>query len=201
MRSITMKTSHFMIALAVLSGMAFGQPSRGPASVKNPVTIRLTNEGGAFPVMRESLDSGRGSGSYLIHLDAAKVDTGWVQFNVLKSGIYSTTDTIGVASMTCKDSTGTDTASVILRWQGNPRPDGNGVWEKMDSVNYIGSTVSSIAGIPISNIFANKRKEVVNTGGYSLIRFNLRNVGASGILKATCKDVVLIRRERVGWSK
>ncbi len=192
-----MKTIHFLIAMAALAGVSFGA-----ASVKNPATIHMGNSGKAYPLLRESLDSGAGGGAkpYLIHLDTAEIDTGYILFNVLTSPIHLIVDTLGTVSITCKDSTGTDTSSVVLKWQGNPRCDGRGTWENVDSVTYIGATTATAnAPTPASSSYSNKRAYVVNTGGFCLYKFYARNklVGAVG-QKPTCKDALLIERERVG---
>lgn len=198
-----MKKTLLSLLIIGTAAIAFGQPSRGPASVKNPVLKHLGNDGQAHTTQREALDSGSGSAAkpYLIHLDTTEIDTGYVLFHVLNSPIYAINDTLGVFSFTCKDSTGADTTNVIGKWTASPRCDGKGVFENLDSVTYKGATSAvAEAGTPISSSYTNKRAYVVNTGGFCSYRFYLRNplTGGSGARKATCKDAVFIERRRGG---
>lgn len=177
-----------LLALAIMAGSLFGA-----ASVGNPALVRLSDlDGKAQPILREALDSGRGS--YLIHLDTSEVDTGYVHLDVLTGQIYSIVDTIGSVSLTCKDSTGTDTIAIVLKWQGNPRVDGKGVWRNLDSLELKDLGAS---GATAQGVYRDTSKVVVNNGGYSRYRFFLRNkLATTAIRKATCKDVMLIRRKR-----
>lgn len=165
------------------------------ASVGSPALIHLSDlDGKATPLLREALDSGAGGKPYLIHMDTSEVDTGLVNFDVLSGQIISITDTLGTASFTCKDSTGTDTIAVVLKWQGNPRVDGKGVWRNIDSLELKDLAASGAAG---QGVYRDTSKAVVNTGGYSRLRFFLRNkLATNANRKATCKDAVLIRRKR-----
>jgi hypothetical protein len=164
-------------------------------TVGNPTLVHVSDQGIAQPVLRDALDSGKGS--YLIHLDTSEVDTGVVNFDVLTGQIYSITDTIGSVSFTCKDSTGTDTIAIVMKWQGNPRPDGRGVWRNIDSLELKDLGAASAAA---QGIYRDTSKAVVNTGGYCRLRFFLRNKLASNVnRKATCKDAVLIRRKRAAY--
>jgi hypothetical protein len=178
----------------LLSCLAFG------ATVGKPALVHLNETGSAYPTQRESFDSAVGGGAskpYLIHIDTSEIDTGLQLFHVLGSPVLTATDTIGVFSFTCKDSTGSDTVNVVAKWQGNPRCDGAGKWDNIDSVTYVGAT-SATANVPIpaSSSYANKSKVVVNTGGYCAYRFYLRNPMTTAARKATCKDAVLIHRRR-----
>ncbi len=172
----------------------------GAATVQRPALVHLTDlDGKAQPILREALDSGSSGGPkpYLIQLDTSEVDTGLININVLDGQIYSIADTIGVASLTCKDSTGTDTIAIVLKWQGNPRADGRGVWRNLDSLELkdLGASGNAAQGV-----YRDTTKAVVNNGGYSLYRFFLRNKLASNVnRKATCKDVMLIRRKRAAF--
>jgi hypothetical protein len=188
MRSITMKTIHSILALALLAGVAYG------ASVRYPATTHLGNEGKAHPATRDNP-------STVVYLDTSEIDTGHFIFHALGSPIFTHIDTLGVFSFACKDSTGTDTLNIIGKWQGNPRcEDGQGVWENVDSVTYVGATSAAAnPGIPASSSYANKSKVVVNTGGYCRYRFYLRNPFTTAARKAVCKDAVLIERPRAGY--
>lgn len=165
------------------------------ASISSPALIHLSDmDGKATPLLREALDSGWGSKPYLIHLDTSEIDTGYVNFDVLTGQIISIVDTLGVASFTCKDSTGTDTIAIVLKWQGNPRPDGKGVWRNIDSLELKDLGASGAAA---QGVYRDTSKVVVNSGGYSRLRFFLRNkLATNANRKATCKDAVLIRRKR-----
>lgn len=183
-----------LLALAVMAGAIYGA-----ASVSAPALIHLSDlDGKAQPILREALDSGRGwNGAYLIHLDTLEADTGYINLNVLTGQIYSITDTIGTATMTCKDSTGTDTVAVILKWQGNTRVDGRGVWRNLDSLELKNLGAASAAA---QGIYRDTTKAVVNSGGYPRFRFILRNKLATSVNnKATCKDVQLVRRKRAAF--
>ncbi len=53
------------------------------------------------------------------------------------------------------------------------------------------------SGNAAQGVYRDTSKAVVNTGGYSRLRFFLRNkLATTAIRKATCKDAVLIRRKR-----
>jgi hypothetical protein len=186
-----MKTLYsFLLAAVLLPAALFGA-----ASVGSPKLIHLPDNGVALPILREALDSGKGS--YLIQLDTSEVDTGYINIDVLDGQIYSITDTVGLASFTCKDSTGTDTIAIVLKWQANPRPDGKGVWRNIDSLELKDLAASGAAG---QGVYRDTNKVVVNTGGYSLFRFFLKNkLATNANRKATCKDAVLIRRKRAAY--
>lgn len=184
----------FMACLLALSSLAFGA-----ASVKNPALVRLPDNGVAIPILRESLDSGSSGKPYLIHLDTSEIDTGYIILDILNSTIYSIIDTVGVVSMTCRDSTGTDTIATMLKWQANTRPDGKGAWKNLDSLEQKDLGASGAAA---QGIFRDTAKAVVLTGNYSALRFFLRNkLATNANRKSTCKDVMLIRRPRAGFIK
>lgn len=188
-----------LFALVLGLGDAFGQFLRGPASVSKPALIHLGDEGKAHPTQREKLDSSNGSAIAIV-LDTLETDTGYIHFNVLGSTIYSFVDTLGVFSYTCKDSTGNDSIEVVGKWMGNPRCDGLGTWENVDSVTLVMAASASVhSGASISNVYTNKRGYVVNTGGFCRYKFHLRNrLLGNANRKATCKDAVFIERPRSG---
>lgn len=192
MRNITMKTTHFLIALAFIAGATFAQPSRGIASVSNPFTIHLGNEGKAYPALREALDSGTAKRPYLIHLDTTEIDTAYIRFNVLEKPVFSYADTLGTISFAVKDSTGTDTAAIRMYWYGNARPDGKGQWFKVDSLDCKDLTSTELSSYKTCS------KVVTSTGGFSLLEFRARNYLASNAnRKSTIKDAVFITKRRM----
>lgn len=195
-----MKNIFFKIGLLLILalGGAFAQPSRGPASVANPYVLDLQTMGGkVWPLLRESFDSGNSHKPYLIHLDTTEVDTGYMWINVLQRPIFTWTDTVGVVSFTCKDSTGTDTIAIVLKWQGNTRPDGKGVWANVDSIELKDLAASGAAG---QGVYRDTSKVVTTTGRYTMLRFFLRNKLASNAnRKATCKDALFFTRPRAGY--
>jgi hypothetical protein len=191
-----MKKILITLGLVLLhSALSFG----AAATVARPALVHLSDNGMAIPIMREALDSGTAGGPkpYLIVLDTTEVDTGYINVDILPGSIYSVTDTIGVVSYTCKDSTGTDTLAIVMKWQGNPRPDGKGVWANVDSTELKDLGASGAAG---NGVYTNKTAVVVNSGGYSLFRFFLKNkLAANANRKSTCKDALLIRRHRAAF--
>lgn len=168
------------------------------ATVGSPALVHLSDmDGKAMPLLREALDSGGPTGGgkpYLIPIDTNAVDTGLVHFDVLSGQIISITDTLGSASFTCKDFSGTDTIALVLKWQGNTRTDGKGVWRNIDSLELKDLGASGAAA---QGVYRDTSKAVVNTGGYARLRFLLRNkLGSNANRKAVCKDAELIRRKR-----
>lgn len=190
----------FSLGLLVLLalGAAVAQPGRGPASVANPYTLDLFKmEGKLFPILRESFDSGSRHQPYLIHLDTGETDTGYIRVNLLQRPIFTWTDTVGNVSLTCKDSTGTDTIAIILKWQGNTRPDGLGVWANLDSLELKDLAASGAAG---QGVYRDTTKVLAVSGRYVLLRFLLRNKLLANVnRKATCKDVLFFTRPRAGY--
>lgn len=188
------------IMLAFL-GIAFalpGQDRNGPASVTNPVLLHLTNLGQVQPLLRESFDSSTTThGTYVINLDTGEIDTGFIHLDILGAPIFTITDTLGSVGFTCKDSTGTDTIAVILKWQGNARLDGKGVWRNIDSLELKDLGASGAAA---QGVYRDTTKYLVNTGGFSRFRFFLRNkLLTNANRKATCKDAYFMRRQRAGY--
>lgn len=190
-----MKTLILIIILGL--GAAIAAPfSNYPASVANPQVLYLDNIGIDIPALRETLDSGKGN-PYSIVLDTLETDTGYVEFNLLRKPIFTHTDTLGTLSFTCKDSTGTDTLAIIGKWMGNPRCDGKGKWDNVDSTELkdLGASGNAAQGV-----YTTKRAYVVNTGGFCLYRFFLRNkLNANANRKSTCKDVIFSSRPRAGF--
>lgn len=122
-----------------------------------------------------------------INLDTMESNTSTIKILMGKKSYRSFTDTIGVASLWCKDSTGTDTGAVVLKWQGNTRPDGLATWENIDSTEANGYTSTYVVS----------RKVVVNSNAYQALRFTIRNkLGTSVGRKGTCQHVGLATRQR-----
>jgi hypothetical protein len=189
----TMKFKNLLFALLVLALpefiLALGTPAK-------PSLLNLGNNGSVLPILRDGLDSGR-SGRYLIHLDTMEVDTGVVLLNILGRPIKSYTDTIGTLSISFRDSNGTDTNSIVLKWQGNALPKGDGAWVNMDSIT---------CTVPTSNASGNwitrRGLVVVDSAKYTAIRFFARNaLGSSVGRKASIKDAVLISRPLTNFFK
>ncbi len=153
------------------------------ASAYSQTVVNLENKGSAYPVISSSFGE--------INLDTMELNTGSVVFNLSGSPVVSMLDTIGTASMWCRDSSGTDTTAVVLKWQGNSRPDGKATWENIDSVEVKDITSTLTVG----------KAAVVNsnTKAYQAIRFIIRNkLGTAVGRKAMCKDVLLSKRPRLG---
>lgn len=189
-----MKIKTLLFALLVLALpefiLALGTPAK-------PTMLHLDNRGTVLPILRDGLDSGTGKGRYLIHLDTGEVDTGVILLNILGRPIKSYTDTIGALSISFRDSNGTDTNSVVLKWQGNSLPDGKGVWVNMDSITCTVPTTNT-AG----NWLARRGLVVVDSAKYTAIRFFARNaLGSSVNRKSSIKDAVLISRPLTNFFK
>lgn len=124
-----------------------------------------------------------------INLDSSEVDTG-VNVRLSRLAVFGNADTVGTASVTCKDSSGTDSIAVVMRWQGSMVPDGTGTWANIDSVE--------LKDLASPGVYTSTTKAVKNTAGYQVLRFSIRNKRAVLVAKATCTAVGVGTQMKIG---
>lgn len=127
-----------------------------------------------------------------VNLDTSEIDTSYYTYDLIGKPVVSLTDTVGWLHYAYKDSTGTDSCRVRIIWYGNSRPDGLGIWSKIDSIT------ASATSTAASSYQAATPTAVVNSKGYSALMFTIGNPSNSAVgLKSAAKDVILNRRERI----
>jgi hypothetical protein len=145
------------------------------------------NVGQSIPLFG-SAPNGEPLPSSQVNLDTSELDTSKYFYELIDKPINSTTDTLGHVSFECKDSTGTDSIGVRLRWYFNTSPNGTANWRVADSVTITGTGSSYL------NATATP---IVNALGYMAIKFEVKNIKVSAVgLKPTCRNFLLDRRKR-----
>lgn len=142
------------------------------------------NVGNSRPVMANT--------SAPVYLDSSEIDTSEIQFDMTDRPTSNYADTVGIAFMRCKDSSGTDTTAGLLKWQMNPcQRNGtcDATWDNIDSVAIL------VAG----GVLTQTSKPVINTKSYMRLRFILRNQSAPDVAKKSkCDNILLNSRKRIG---
>lgn len=127
----------------------------------------------------------------IVNLDTSEIDTSYYGYNLIGKPILGNLDTLGFLHFDFKDSTGTDSARVRVIWYGNSRPDGQGTWNKIDSVTASAASASAYASATPT--------AVVNSKGYQAFMFTIGNPSNSAVgLKSVAKNIVVNRRARIG---
>lgn len=157
------------------------------------------NKGQSIPLFGPSPNGEPIMGKY-VYLDTMEVDTSKYVYRLTDKPVWAIVDTIGYVHFACKDSTGTDTLAIKLKWQGNALADGSGVWANIDSVTLkdLGASGNAAQGV-LTNATATP---VVNSKAYMSIRFMFTNIlGSNANRKSACLAPVLNRHPRFLTSK
>lgn len=157
-----------------------------------PVASKLLsgNIGQSIPLFG-SQRNGEPTQSAVVNLDTSEIDTSKYFYTLVDKPILGALDTIGFVHFAYKDSAGSDSTRVKLIWYGNPRPDGQGIWTKIDSVNVVAGAITTYT--------AATPTPVVNSKRYAAIMFSIGNLSNSAVgLKSVAKDIVLNRAARIG---
>lgn len=185
-----MKIKYLFFIILSFASLALAQN----ATVGKPKLTHLDNKGATLPILRDNLENS--SGRVVIYLDTMETDTGRVILNVLERPVRVFPDTIATLSMSCKDSTGSDTGSVVLKWKGNPLPDGRGEWSNVDSSTLAIPTAAS-ASTSERGWTKLSAYLIASTGQHASFKFYARNaLGSNANRKMMCKDAVAIVRPR-----
>jgi hypothetical protein len=129
----------------------------------------------------------------VVNLDTSEIDTSYYGYNMIDKPIIGNLDTLGFLHFDYKDSTGTDSCRVRVIWYGNSRPDGQGIWNKIDSVT------ASASGAAASSYQSATPTAVVNSKRYMAFMFTIGNPSNSAVgLKSVAKNIVLNRAARIG---